>query len=62
MLNKAVEAPKAEPAPVAAPVQEAPKAEEKVAQEVVQQETIDDDKDAEDDFDVLIRMFQRKNK
>ena len=41
-------------------MQEAPKTEEKPAE--VQQETIDDHKDEEDDFDVLLRMFQKKNR
>ncbi|MBR4878361.1 MAG: cell division protein FtsZ [Clostridia bacterium] len=65
VLNKAAEAPKAEPAPVAAPVQEAPKAEEKVAEEVAdeQPKTNNETKDIElDDFDEIIKMFQRKTR
>ena len=61
-LSKANEVKKEEPVIVKeeAPVQEAPKTEEKPAE--VQQETIDDHKDEEDDFDVLLRMFQKKNR
>ena len=58
VMTKAEEAKKEEPK------QEAPEvvAEEKKPEPEVTQETIDDHKDEEDDFDVLLRMFQKKNR